>query len=560
MTRVTPGIVAVALAIAAFLLAFLVVPVATVVYTAFSNADGGFTLAHFGAFAGISLMRESFANSLYVAGMTVFFASVLAVPLAYLTVRFQFRGAAIIHTLGVLPLIMPAFVGAAAMQLLFGRSGSLNLVLNGLFGFTVPLMEGLNGVIFVETLHYFPFVLLNLAASLASIDTSMEEAGQNLGSSGFRLFRRIVFPLALPGYVAGASLVFIKVFDDLGTPLVLNVTNMLAPQAYLRVTSIGLEDPIGYVICVILVVFSIAAMGGSWWLVKRRDFAIQSRGGVAAPRRRLTRWQAALAYGWIGGVLLLVLSPHVGLLLLSLSRVWSFTVFPEQFTLAHFATVFADSTRMIYNTFLYCGLAALLDVVLGTAIAYLVLRTKLPGRQLLDHMVTVALAMPGLVLGIGYLRTFRGVELPFVGPLTASWLIFVLAYAVRRLPYALRSCMAALSQVHVSLEEAAENMGAGRWRTITRVVVPLMTGGILAGFVISFVTAAGEISETILLTSRESLAPMSYGIYLYMQSIAGRGPGAALGVIAVVLIGLGTWFSHRIVAARSPREFSGDGK
>ena len=560
MTRVTPGIVAVALAIAAFLLAFLVVPVATVVYTAFSNADGGFTLAHFGAFAGISLMRESFANSLYVAGMTVLLASVLAVPLAYLTVRFQFRGAAIIHTLGVLPLIMPAFVGAAAMQLLFGRSGSLNLVLNGLFGFTVPLMEGLNGVIFVETLHYFPFVLLNLAASLASIDTSMEEAGQNLGSSGFRLFRRIVFPLALPGYVAGASLVFIKVFDDLGTPLVLNVTNMLAPQAYLRVTSIGLEDPIGYVICVILVVFSIAAMGGSWWLVKRRDFAIQSRGGVAAPRRRLTRWQAALAYGWIGGVLLLVLSPHVGLLLLSLSRVWSFTVFPEQFTLAHFATVFADSTRMIYNTFLYCGLAALLDVVLGTAIAYLVLRTKLPGRQLLDHMVTVALAMPGLVLGIGYLRTFRGVELPFVGPLTASWLIFVLAYAVRRLPYALRSCMAALSQVHVSLEEAAENVGAGRWRTIARVVVPLMTGGILAGFVISFVTAAGEISETILLTSRESLAPMSYGIYLYMQSIAGRGPGAALGVIAVVLIGLGTWFSHRIVAARSPREFSGDGK
>ena len=560
MTRVTPGIVAVALAIAAFLLAFLVVPVATVVYTAFSNADGGFTLAHFGAFAGISLMRESFANSLYVAGMTVLLASVLAVPLAYLTVRFQFRGAAIIHTLGVLPLIMPAFVGAAAMQLLFGRSGSLNLVLNGLFGFTVPLMEGLNGVIFVETLHYFPFVLLNLAASLASIDTSMEEAGQNLGSSGFRLFRRIVFPLALPGYVAGASLVFIKVFDDLGTPLVLNVTNMLAPQAYLRVTSIGLEDPIGYVICVILVVFSIAAMGGSWWLVKRRDFAIQSRGGVAAPRRRLTRWQAALAYGWIGGVLLLVLSPHVGLLLLSLSRVWSFTVFPEQFTLAHFATVFADSTRMIYNTFLYCGLAALLDVVLGTAIAYLVLRTKLPGRQLLDHMVTVALAMPGLVLGIGYLRTFRGVELPFVGPLTASWLIFVLAYAVRRLPYALRSCMAALSQVHVSLEEAAENMGAGRWRTIARVVVPLMTGGILAGFVISFVTAAGEISETILLTSRESLAPMSYGIYLYMQSIAGRGPGAALGVIAVVLIGLGTWFSHRIVAARSPREVSGDGK
>ncbi|MEO6566938.1 MAG: iron ABC transporter permease, partial [Casimicrobiaceae bacterium] len=150
MTRTSPGIVAIALLIAAFLLAFLVVPVGTVVYTAFSNADGGFTLAHFSAFAEISLMRESFVNSLYVAGMTVLFASLLAVPLAYLTVRFQFRGAVIIQTLGVLPLIMPAFVGAAAMQLLFGRSGALNLILNDLFGFTLPLMEGLNGVIFVE--------------------------------------------------------------------------------------------------------------------------------------------------------------------------------------------------------------------------------------------------------------------------------------------------------------------------------------------------------------------------------------------------------------------------
>ena len=459
MTRNNPGLVAIALAIAAFLLAFLVVPVATVLYTAFTNAEGGFTLAHFAAFSQISLMRESFANSLYVAGMTVLFASLLAVPLAYLTVRFEFRGAVLIQTLGVLPLIMPAFVGAAAMQLLFGRSGSVNLILDGAFGFKLPLMEGLNGVIFVETLHYFPFVLLNLSASLANIDSSMEEAAQNLGSSGWRLFRRIVFPLALPGYIAGASLVFIKVFDDLGTPLVLNVTNMLAPQAYLRVTSIGLEDPIGYVICVILVAFSIAAMGGAWWFVQRRDFAIQSRGGVSAPLRSLSPWQTVFANAWIAAVMLLVLSPHVGILLLSLSKVWSFTVLPEHYTLAHYATVFADSSRMIWNTFLYCGLAALLDVVLGTAIAYLVLRTQLPGRQLLDHLVTMALAMPGLVLGIGYLRTFRGVELPFIGPLTASWLIFVLAYAVRRLPYALRSCMAALSQIHPSLTRGGRKPG-----------------------------------------------------------------------------------------------------
>jgi iron(III) transport system permease protein len=557
LTRASPALAAVALAIGLLLVVFLVVPVTAVVYTAFADGQGGFTLAHFAAFAEISLMRESFANSLYVAGFTVVFATIVAVPLAYLTVRFQFRGAVLIQTLGVLPLVMPAFVGASAMQLLFGRSGSLNLILKDAFGFTLPLMEGLNGVIFVETLHYFPFILLNLSAALANIDSSMEESAQNLGSSGWRLFSRIVFPLALPGYVAGASLVFIKVFDDLGTPLVLNVTNMLAPQAYLRVTSIGIEDPVGYVICVILVLFSIAAMAGSWWFVKRRDYAVVSRGGAMAPRRKLTAWQTFLAYGWIGAVLLLVLSPHLGILLLSFSKVWSFTVFPEQFTTAHYATVFEDSTRMIWNTFLYCGLAAFVDVIIGTAIAYIVLRTTLPGRQILDHLVTVALAMPGVVLGIGYLRTFKGIEIPFGGgALTASWLIFVIAYAVRRLPYALRSCVAALQQVHPSLEEAAENLGASRWRVIRRVVVPLMAGGILAGFVTSFITAAVEISETILLTSRESLAPMSYGIYLYMQSIAGRGPGAALGVIAVVLVAVGTYLSHRFVAANAPQNQS----
>ena len=191
-------------------------------------------------------------------------------------------------------------------------------------------------------------------------------------------------------------------------------------------------------------------------------------------------------------------------------------------------------------------------MIIGTAIAYLVLRTRLPGRQILDHMATVALAMPGVVLGIGYLRAFRGVEVPFTDTaLTASWLVFVLAYSVRRLPYALRSCTAVLQQVHVSLEEAAQNLGATRGRTIRRVVVPLMAGGILAGFVTSFVTAAVEISETILLTSRESLAPMSYGIYLYMQSIAGRGPGAALGVIAVAIVAVGTYLSHRFMHSRS---------
>lgn len=552
ISRFNPAQAAIALAIAAFLAVFLLIPVATVIYVAFTNPDGSLTLSHLFSFFQLSLMRESFWNSLIVAFASVVIASLIALPLAYFTVRFQFRGALLIQTLGVLPLVMPPFVGAVAMQLIFGRSGSLNLLLGEWFGINLPIMEGLNGVIFVEALHYFPFILLNLTVALSNIDSAMEESAQNLGASGFRLFRRIVFPLAMPGYVAGASLVFIKVFDDLGTPLVLNVTNMLAPQAYLRITSIGIEDPVGYVISVLMVAFSLLALWASALVLKNREYATLQRGGSTLARRRLTPWQAVLAYGWIVLVLALVLAPHIGILLLSVTRVWSYSVLPEMYTLANYVTVFEDSPRMIANTALYCGVAAGLDIVLGTGIAYLILRTRLPGRQLLDFMASAALAIPGVVLGIGYLRTFRGIELPFMGePLTSSWIIIMFAYVVRRLPYALRSCMAALTQLHVSLEEAAENLGANKRRTVARVVVPLMAGGILAGFVTSFITAAVELSATIMLVTSQDDAPMSYGIYLYMQSIAGRGPGAALGVIAVALVALGTYFSNRVLKARA---------
>src|SRR5688572_26277108 len=401
--------IAVALLIAAFLVIFLIVPVGTVIYVAFTDPGGGFTLSHFGSFFQLSLMRESFWNSLYMAALSVVFASLIALPLAYFTVRFQFRGALVIQTLGVLPLIMPPFVGAVAMQLIFGRSGSVNLLLGDWFGFTLPIMDGLNGVIFVEALHYFPFILMNLVVALNNIDSAMEESAQNLGASGLRLFRRIVFPLAMPGYVAGASLVFVKVFDDLGTPLVLNVTNMLAPQAYLRITSIGIEDPIGYVISVLMIAFSLFALWASALALRGRDYATLQRGGSSLAKRTFRPWQSVPAYAWVAFVLLLVLSPDIGILLLSFGKVWSFSMLPDAYTLDHYATVFHDSQQMISNTLLYCGIAALLDVVLGTAIAYLILRTRLPMRRSLDFMASAALAIPGAVLAIGYLRTFRGV-------------------------------------------------------------------------------------------------------------------------------------------------------
>ena len=537
------------LVLAIFLAVFLVIPVLKVIVVAFQDPyTGNFTLVNFEDFFRTSLFRESFWNSLYVAFMSVIMASIIAIPLAYFTTRFNFGGAALIQTLGIVPLIMPPFVGAVAMQLLFGSNGSVNLLLDEYLGFTIPFMEGLNGVILVESIHYFPFILTNLSASLANIDRSLEESAQNLGSNGIRLFRRIVFPLAMPGYVAGAALVFLKVFDDLGTPLLLNVNKMLAPQAYLRITSIGITDPMGYVISVMLVLFSMFSLWASYLAFRGRDYASVQKGGGGLLKRELRPWEKFGAYAVIFITLAFVLAPHLGLLLLSFGTVWSFAVLPDAYTFEHYLRVFETSSQYITNTLLYAGLAATIDVILGTAIAYIVWRTGIVGRKWLDYVATAALAVPGVVLGIGYLRMFLGWEVPFSDqPLSSWWLILVIALSVRRLPYALRACVAALQQVSVTLEEAAENLGATKSRTVWRVVVPLMSGGILAGFVTSFATASVELSATLMLVGQQSDAPLSYGIYVFMQSAAGRGPGAALGIIAVVIVGLGTYVSHRVI-------------
>ena len=546
--------------IAIFLVGFLIFPVLQVIYVAFIDPrSGGLTLQNFADFFGTSLFRESFVNSFYVSAMSVVVATIIALPLAYITTRFNFGGSALIQSLGFIPLIMPPFVGAVAMSLIFGRNGTINLMLRDSFGFTIPFMEGLNGVILVQSIHYFPFILINLSASLRNIDRSMEEAGQNLGSSGLRLFRRIVFPLAMPGYIAGAVLVFIKVFDDLGTPLLLNVNNMLAPQAYLRITSVGIGDPMGYVISVILVAFSILSLWASFLVMRGKDYATVQKGGGGLAKRDLSRREKIIAYGAVLFILLLVLSPHIGLLLLSFSTIWSFAPLPDGYTWDNYVRMWEGSQQYITNTLLYAGLAALGDVILGTAIAYIVLRTGIAGRKWLDYMATAALAVPGVVLGIGYLRTFQGVEVPFLDkPLAQWWVIIAIALMIRRLPYALRACMAALQQVSVALEEAAESLGATKSRTIRRIVVPLMTGGILAGFVTSFATAAVELSATIMLVSSSKDSPLAYGIYLFMQTPSGRGAGAALGIIAVIIVGLGMYLSQLIIERDKKLKTSGN--
>ena len=542
------------LALLGLLTFFILVPIARVLWVSLSNDEGGLTLVHFANFFRRPLFRESLWNSLVAGLLVVFFGSLIAVPLAYLSVRYDFKGKILVNTLATLPLVIPPFVGAVALQLILGRSGTVNLLLMRWFDTSIPFMEGLAGIVLVQTLHFFPFIMLNTAVSLSNIDPSLEEMAHNMGCHGLRLFRRVTLPLMLPGFMAGCLLTFIRAVDDLGTPLMLNYKNLLAPQAYLRITTIGIDDVDGYVICVILVFISLGSLLVARKYLSLSEYATLHQGTAVA--RPVTGFKRLAILLFCALVLSVSLLPHIGIVILSFAKIWSFSLLPTMYTLDNFTEIFFRAPHFVKNTLLYTGLAAALDVFLGAIIAFLLIRSRVWGRNALDAVATLPIAIPGVVLAVGYLRVFHGWDFPGLGaPLTSTWIILVVAYTVRRLPYTVRASYAALQQVHISLEESAQNLGANRLRTFVKITLPLISGGLVAGGLIAFMTSCVELSSTIMLVPRIESGPISYGIYIYMQSPLGRAAGAALGVVAIVLVSLGTYLTYRVFGGRTGSAF-----
>jgi iron(III) transport system permease protein len=358
----------------------------------------------------------------------------------------------------------------------------------------------------------------------------------------------------LPGFIAGSLLTFIRAIDDLGTPLMLNYKNLLAPQAYLRITTIGIHDVDGYVVCVVLVGLSLTTLLAARKYLGLAEYATSQRGNPISRPLGGTKLAAVLTFSSL--ILGVSLLPHLGILLLSFSKVWSFSLLPTVYTLDNYAEILFRVPHFVTNTLLYTLLAAGFDVLLGATIAFLLLRSRLRGRNLLDAIATLPLAIPGVVLAVGFLRVFHGWNFPLLdAPLTSTWFILVIAYTTRRLPYTVRASYAALQQVHINLEEAAQNLGANRLKTFAKITLPMITGGLVAGGLIAFVTSCVELSATIMLVPRIEMGPISYGIYVYMQSALGRGAGAALGVVTILLVSVGTYLTHRIFGGRAGNAF-----
>jgi iron(III) transport system permease protein len=534
----------------ALLAVFLIYPLLRIFYDAFSDEAGRLTLQNFVEFARDGYYVRSLVNSLLLGLATVLTTSVLGFAIAFLLVRYDFLGRNLFSYLTLIPIISPPLVGVLGVTFILGRAGTVNVLLHDWFDVARPwnFVYGLHGVLLVETLHLFPMITLNVVDALGKIDPSLEEAAESVGARGWRKLRTITLPLTTPGYVAGALLVFIWTFSDFTTPLVLGVHDLLAAQAYLNIVQFVDRRlfRMGIVISALMVLLAIAFLVAARRYVAIKDYSSLSYSRIG--RRRLGAGPQAAVVAFLSGVMLLSFVPYLGVVLASVGKGWSLTPLPVRYTTQYFERVIVETPKYIVNSFLYSGIAVLLCIAIGVPIAWILARTRLPGRDVLDGLNTLILAIPGTAIGIAYIRAFH-VELPLVDrPLTSLWIILPIVLALRRLPYTVRGSYSSLLLVHRSMEEAAASVGATGVRSFRDITLPLIWRGVLVGSLFSFMTSLQEASAVLFL-SLGGWETIPVGIFAFY--IAGSAnEAAALGVVLIVVAAISVIVINRVAGTR----------
>jgi iron(III) transport system permease protein len=528
-----------------FFALFFIWPIAETVRGAFVGTDGRLTIEYVAEVFRNPVYLEGLWNSVRIGVISTLLAAAIAMPLAWISDRFEFPGKPLLGALVLVPMIMPPFVGAIGVKQILGQQGALNalLVQFGILDPNAPidwLGEGrIWGVVALIALNLYPIIYLNVLAALANVDPAMEEAAENLGCRGFRKFRKITLPLIMPGVFAGGTIVFIWSFTDLGVPLMFDFTRVASVQIFHGIKDIG-GNPFPFALVVVMLAATVLLYAASKLTLGRSSHAMMakatSQGGPRDPGLA-GRWLCSAVFLT---VIFLAVLPHLGVVLVAFSSEWYQTILPSGWTLSHFETALGHNLTLpsIQNSLKYAGLATLLDLVLGVAIAYVVVRTRLPGRQILDALAMMPLAVPGLVLAFGYLAmTQEGKFFEFLNPAVDPLIILVIAYSVRRLPYVVRSAAAGFQQTSVTLEEAAQNLGCPPLRTLRKITIPLIAANLLAGGLLAFSFAMLEVSDSLILAQKQQDFPITKAIYeLYQLLGEGRFVASALGVWAMAFL------------------------
>lgn len=501
---------------------------------------GSFSARYFLYFLeGRPYLVRPFLNSLTVGALVAVVGTVLGFIFAYVVARTDIPGKSVFRWIATFPIISPPFILALSAVLLLGENGVITRWLFERFGLRWSIY-GLPGLVLTETLAYFPLAFLTLEGVLASVDPALEESAMDLGASKLRTFLRVTLPLATPGLAASFLLLFIRSLEDFGNPVVLQGRfPVLTVQAYLAIT--GMYNlPLGATLAILLLVPTVLAFALlQFWVGRRSYVTVTGRPSTAGLRSTepTVKWLLFGVVVLLSGIILL----FYGMVVYgAFTQLWGVNY---AFTLENFRYVFSTGSSYLINTLKLAGIATPVGGLLGLVIAYLVTRKKFPGRHLLDFLSMLNFAVPGIIVGMGYVFAFNTPPLQITG----TALIIVLVFIFQRMPVTIRDGVAMLHQIDPVIDDAAADLGSGFFRTFRRVTLPLAAPALIAGMAYMFAACVTSISAVIMVVSAKwQLITVAL---LHEVDNADLSQAAAYGVV-IILVVLGVIFSMDFLVRR----------
>jgi len=507
---------------------FVAYPVYVVFRESLRNDTGQFIgLGNYVAFVQNEYFRQVFYNTLFISVLATGGAVFVGLVFAYGMTRTDLPWKPLFMITAILPMITPPFINAFALILLLGRNGVVNVFLEEWLGFKL-IIYGYHGVILSEILTTFPLAYLIISAALSGLDSTLEDSAQDLGARPLTVLRTVTLPLITPAVMAATLMVFMTNLSAFGAPALLGGgISVLAVESVIQTLGV-LDWGMGTTLSVILLIPSFLLFYFQNWYRAKRSY-VTITGAPAHAEIRTTPWMIkGPVFIFCAMFSVVILITYLVVFLGGFSKVWGVD---SSFTLNHYRLVFTNTLGSITNSLLLSSIGALLATPLGMIIAYLLVRQSFWGKRIMDFLGTLPYAVPGTMMGLGFVVAFN--KAPLI--LTGTAFIIVLDYCIRRMPFGLRAGVSTLKQIDVAMEEASADLGARWLTTFRKIVLPLMKPAFLAGITFSFIRAITELTSTIFLVTPRWRV-MAVDIYNMVESGALGGAGAMSSLLMVIVI------------------------
>ena len=452
------------LLLAAFLL-FVIYPIGMLIVKSLLTGDG-IDLSYFVTFFSKKYYWSALVNSFEVTVISTLVSCLIGVPMAYLLRSVKIPGSEFLNILIVISYLSPPFIGAYAWIQLLGRNGFITRIINALLGIKFRGIYGFAGIILVFSLQSFPLIYMYVSGAMKNLDNSLNEAAESLGCNAFQRVTKVIFPLVMPSLLAGMLLVFMRVFSDFGTPMIMGEGYRTLPQMLYTqfMGEVGTNDGFAATMCIIVIIIALMFFFIQKLLGRRFTYSMTALKPMEA--QKASGWRKAAAYLTVYLVTLVAALPQLTVIVTSFIGTINGSLFTGEFTLDNYRSIFSKGNLMaIKNTYLFGLEAIAIVVVCGILISYLSVRKRSPLTGVLDVLTMFPYIIPGSVLGISFIYAFNGA--PFF--LGGTALVMIISLSIRRMPYTIRSSTAIIGQISPSIEEAAISLGAGQVKTFLQI-------------------------------------------------------------------------------------------